>query len=532
MSTVFPQFAAATGSPFWTPGRSTAAPAVLPAFPSDPPLDVSQRSAIAHALSERIALIQGPPGCGKTFVGVLITRLLLANARLRSPRPIVFVCQTNHALDQILEHVYKFDQSIVRLGGRSKSEVMQSLSLDALRQADRSTPGSRGIRMSDDVLLAKGVKESSEAALCALLRTGVGSARVADEAFPPDVALARLRVILAAVVGDTAVAVLDAVFTATILADQRRSVWQAAATPAVKRAEQIATPPKPWAASFDQWAALPAQEQAFIIAAFSPVTASPSCELVRTWVDPVKARPRKILRREATEEWQTVPSRDGGVSLDPASDGASAGVSAAASAASDRTDVIGAPLPPTAVGDILLPADNDEDADSDSEDRDIAGLDVYDPVPDFYIPSATSALVLPSVVQDDPEARAVWAGITAPIPDGTLSTFEADAGLRAEEFGVLRLGVDPATMPPSTRATLSSAWVKLLMADSERAVSRHLREYRQAHKAVDDHFAMVDAALLAKAHVIGMTTTGAAKLGPLLHKLEPQVLALVLCVEL
>ncbi|EFJ36065.1 hypothetical protein SELMODRAFT_438270 [Selaginella moellendorffii] len=42
-------------------------------------LDASQKAAIKHALTKRLALIQGPPGTGKTFVGLLIVRALLAN---------------------------------------------------------------------------------------------------------------------------------------------------------------------------------------------------------------------------------------------------------------------------------------------------------------------------------------------------------------------------------------------------------------------------------------------------------------------
>ena len=49
-------------------------------------------------------------GTGKTFVGVLISKLLIANQNLRAEKPVLFICQTNHALDQMLEHIYEFEK--------------------------------------------------------------------------------------------------------------------------------------------------------------------------------------------------------------------------------------------------------------------------------------------------------------------------------------------------------------------------------------------------------------------------------------
>lgn len=49
-----------------------------------------------------------------------VAKILLQNALKRPRRPIVFICYTNHALDQILEHVYAFEKNIIRIGGHSK----------------------------------------------------------------------------------------------------------------------------------------------------------------------------------------------------------------------------------------------------------------------------------------------------------------------------------------------------------------------------------------------------------------------------
>ena len=58
--------------------------------------------------------------------------------RLLQRRPIHVVCYTNHALDQFLEGIHKFHpKGIVRIGGRSKSEVMKACSLLELKHRMR-----------------------------------------------------------------------------------------------------------------------------------------------------------------------------------------------------------------------------------------------------------------------------------------------------------------------------------------------------------------------------------------------------------
>src|SRR5690242_8768899 len=50
-------------------------------------------------------LCLGPPGTGKTFVGIELMKVLLSPENRRNGRfgPILTVCFTNHALDQFLE---------------------------------------------------------------------------------------------------------------------------------------------------------------------------------------------------------------------------------------------------------------------------------------------------------------------------------------------------------------------------------------------------------------------------------------------
>lgn len=55
--------------------------------------------------------MKGPPGTGKTHVGVKIVEFLLKNLRQHpedtgfATGPIMLTCYTNHALDQFLEKI-------------------------------------------------------------------------------------------------------------------------------------------------------------------------------------------------------------------------------------------------------------------------------------------------------------------------------------------------------------------------------------------------------------------------------------------
>ncbi|CAG8458390.1 7466_t:CDS:10 [Acaulospora morrowiae] len=104
-------------------------------------LDETQAQALVSALSREVALIEGPPGTGKTFIGVQIMRVLLANRKSSKIGPILTITYTNHALDSfllsLLEH--KID-NIVRMGSRSKSDVIMEFQIDAIcrRRNDKS----------------------------------------------------------------------------------------------------------------------------------------------------------------------------------------------------------------------------------------------------------------------------------------------------------------------------------------------------------------------------------------------------------
>ena len=114
-------------------------------------LDSSQLRAFRAALTQEVSVIQGPPGTGKTFIGLKIVEALVANQDKLRNFPILVLCYTNHALDQFLEGIYLMQSQerkkldIVRIGGRCRSQLMQTCSLkakiDKMRsQRDRSFP--------------------------------------------------------------------------------------------------------------------------------------------------------------------------------------------------------------------------------------------------------------------------------------------------------------------------------------------------------------------------------------------------------
>lgn len=99
-------------------------------------LNESQFEAYQLALTHEFAVIQGPPGTGKTYLGVKVAKTLFENAPVarRQRCLMLIICYTNHALDQFLEHILDVTTSVVRIGGQSKNEAMEKISLNNLRR--------------------------------------------------------------------------------------------------------------------------------------------------------------------------------------------------------------------------------------------------------------------------------------------------------------------------------------------------------------------------------------------------------------
>ncbi|KAI1439194.1 hypothetical protein GGR50DRAFT_7191 [Xylaria sp. CBS 124048] len=93
-------------------------------------LDKTQSSAVLDGLSRCLALIQGPPGTGKSYTGEKMIKVLLENKAKANLGPILCITYTNHALDQLLEHLMDDGTTqIIRIGGRSKSERLVKVNL-------------------------------------------------------------------------------------------------------------------------------------------------------------------------------------------------------------------------------------------------------------------------------------------------------------------------------------------------------------------------------------------------------------------
>ncbi|KAJ4458210.1 putative ATP-dependent RNA helicase NAM7 [Paratrimastix pyriformis] len=111
-------------------GAHLEAEAIDPAAAGEarPDPDPSQLAAIRHILSHKVALVQGPPGAGKTWVGVKAIRLLRPLLVRHHAGPILLVTYTNHALDQFLSLLLPHIPDLVRVGGRSRADDNDPLS--------------------------------------------------------------------------------------------------------------------------------------------------------------------------------------------------------------------------------------------------------------------------------------------------------------------------------------------------------------------------------------------------------------------
>jgi hypothetical protein len=99
-------------------------------------LDAGQADALISSLRRSFAITQGPPGTGKSYTGVKLIKVLLDNKARGSLGPIILVSYTNHALDQLLEHLLDAGiEHIIRIGSRSQSERISELTLNLASKA-------------------------------------------------------------------------------------------------------------------------------------------------------------------------------------------------------------------------------------------------------------------------------------------------------------------------------------------------------------------------------------------------------------
>ena len=109
-------------------------------------LDTSQMYALKRILAKRLAIVQGPPGTGKTHVSVIALHLLVENLGAEDP-PIIISAHTNHALDQLLRHIAKFEPEFVRLGAWTKDmEIIKPRTLFEIKDSVRHGNPVGGLR--------------------------------------------------------------------------------------------------------------------------------------------------------------------------------------------------------------------------------------------------------------------------------------------------------------------------------------------------------------------------------------------------
>ena len=101
-------------------------------------LDRGQAEALRHSLRTRLAFTQGPPGTGKSYLGIALTRVLLASRPPTSSKPMLVVCLTNHALDNFLGGLEEAGvTNLLRFGNGSKEEWTSAINIHGKRSKYR-----------------------------------------------------------------------------------------------------------------------------------------------------------------------------------------------------------------------------------------------------------------------------------------------------------------------------------------------------------------------------------------------------------
>ena len=82
-----------------------------------------------------VCLLRSPPGTGKTYIGVMLSQIILAS----TSETILCVCYTNHALDDFLEGLLDAGiRDIVRVGGRSRNERLAEFNIREKAKAGKA----------------------------------------------------------------------------------------------------------------------------------------------------------------------------------------------------------------------------------------------------------------------------------------------------------------------------------------------------------------------------------------------------------
>uniref|UniRef100_A0A1I8GUL3 CSD domain-containing protein n=1 Tax=Macrostomum lignano TaxID=282301 RepID=A0A1I8GUL3_9PLAT len=118
-------------------------------------LDESQTQAFRNCTQRKISVIQGPPGCGKTYVGTHLVRYLTAQETKRHRNgPVLLVTYKNNALDEFIRKILTQQSSkvdLIRFGGRSKkTELTKDLDIRSRRDAVQDTDSREQWRLVEE----------------------------------------------------------------------------------------------------------------------------------------------------------------------------------------------------------------------------------------------------------------------------------------------------------------------------------------------------------------------------------------------
>ena len=103
------------------------------------PLNSSQQKAVSAALTQRLTLIHGPPGTGKTHVACEIVQQQLIRD---GQNPILVVAQTNLAVDNLCEKLMSLGVRVIRIGKLDHiAPPVQSISLEGQTEKKRVQEG-------------------------------------------------------------------------------------------------------------------------------------------------------------------------------------------------------------------------------------------------------------------------------------------------------------------------------------------------------------------------------------------------------
>lgn len=483
MSAVFPDFENVHKTKYWNPLINKK----LPCLPIIPELDPSQAAAINLALSKNLAIIQGPPGTGKTFVGVLIAKLLLSNTELRDPKPILFICQTNHALDQMLELVYKFEPNMVRIGSRSESTTMQSLNISDRKRNSKLT--SR--RSGEDYEARDQMNISMKALGSALKQRGTVVSLDGERLTFPNCLLARLQVLLKHF--QSGIEILIEQLVESSSNQCKYESWSECSYEAKASANDYKLKVPDWADDYNIWNQFPTNKKIRLMATYASET-SPS-QIMNEWklfdFTKQQSKLKKKRPRTASSEWQEVGNNNV-MKLNNLSNQIDELVSS-------NLENIGNIDYDDSLIDIINRDIDDNNSDTESIDSDYGNLhNGYNYKTKHDNLSRNEELVrtvIDRVVSFD------LYNITLHLPSDhvwKISKYE--------------------------KMILVKQWANLLNLDAAADVPRYTKMYNKAAKREIAFNDRVDSEVLRSAAVIGMTTNGAAKYNGLLRALLPEII--------